>query len=130
MTRRIIDSAATVPVAGVEDARLGLSSFLRPGAWRDQAAEYRAFLFGAAGRSTHSSKRTLNQEAIEKVGREGGELSLPELLRLKVRYFTDGVVLGSAIGLRLGLLGDGLGIRMRPCHENDRCFPAPVCSSS
>ena len=83
-------------LAGDEEAREGLRSFLRPGSWSQQAAEYRELLFGQAGRSGHSSKRVLGRGKIDPVGQARGKLSWWELLRHKVRYFTDGTVMGSA----------------------------------
>jgi REP element-mobilizing transposase RayT len=84
-------------VAGDERAREGLGSFLEPGPWRAQQAEYRLFLFGAAGWAGDSSKRVLDPRVMEKIRREGGELSLPQLLRHRIRYMTDGGLLGMGV---------------------------------
>jgi len=43
------------------------------------------------------SKPGFNREAVDKVLDEGGELSMMELLHCRVRYFTDGVVIGSKV---------------------------------
>lgn len=70
--------------------------------WKKDAALYRTWLFGAA----HSRKDALTEqeyrkgidpEKIAQVLERGGKLSLAQMLRCKVRYFTDGVVLGSQI---------------------------------
>ena len=41
------------------------------------------------------SKQGFRRDAVDKVLDEGGRLSLPELLHCKVRYFSDGVIIGS-----------------------------------
>lgn len=43
-----------------------------------------------------SKKGTIDQEASRTVMAVRGELSLQELLRCRVRYFSDGLALGSA----------------------------------
>jgi hypothetical protein len=63
--------------------------------WKKGLAEYRKLLFGEAYRAGHSKKKTLDPAAIRKVYAKGGRLSIAELLRLRIRYFTDGVVIGS-----------------------------------
>lgn len=59
---------------------------------------YRIILFGKGYRgkgSLNSDKGTISAEMLEAVIREGGSVSVHELLRLRVRYFSDGLVLGS-----------------------------------
>ena len=63
--------------------------------WAAVAAKYREQLFVTGGRPGQSDKAALSREAIIKVVDEGGELSTPELLRLRIRYMTDGAALGS-----------------------------------
>ena len=77
-------------------ARQGLQSLWpRQWGWKRGLAEYRKLLFGEAYRAGHSSKKTLDPARIKKVYEQGGKLSVAELLRLRVRYFTAGVVIGS-----------------------------------
>ena len=76
-------------------ARQGLTSFLPGKDWDEQARHYRQYLFKAAAISGHSDKLSLNRETILKKLEQDGEIALNELLRLKVRYFTEGAVLGS-----------------------------------
>jgi putative transposase len=77
-------------------AREGLASLWPPDwSWKRGVAEYRKLLFGEAGRAGHSSKKTLDRAVIKKVYEQGGKLSVAELLRMRVRYFTDGVVIGT-----------------------------------
>jgi REP element-mobilizing transposase RayT len=68
--------------------------------WDAARVQYRLHLFGAgeergldeAGAAT---RPRITREAIERVIAEGGKLGRVELLRCRVRYFTDGVALGS-----------------------------------
>ncbi|MBX3734960.1 MAG: transposase [Verrucomicrobiae bacterium] len=75
--------------------RKGLMSCLKPLAWGEAAAEYRQSLFVTAGSPGRSDKVALDRETILEELRRGGALSVPQVLRLRVRHLTDGVVLGS-----------------------------------
>jgi REP element-mobilizing transposase RayT len=57
-------------------------------------AEYRKLLFGA-GDETMTTKGGFTQERVEAIFKEGGKLTLAQLLRCRVRHFSDGLVLGS-----------------------------------
>jgi len=63
--------------------------------WKEVGAEYRRRLFVRGGVSGSSGKVALSREQIRRVLQKGGELSLGEVLRLRIRHLTDGVVLGS-----------------------------------
>lgn len=85
-------------VAGGQEARRGMAHIAEilghSGEWAMLSRTYRKVLFMHAG--THTQKgRTIREEQIEKVLEAGGKLSKAELLHCKVRYFSDGVVLGS-----------------------------------
>ena len=82
-------------VAGNALARKGLASFHRSGDWGEVGRAYREVLLVTSGRAGRSGKVVLEPEAIRRALKAKGELSLGEVLRLRVRYFTDGVVLGS-----------------------------------
>jgi hypothetical protein len=75
--------------------RRGLMSFLRGKTWSEASAEYRTSLLLRSGESGHSKKRALDRETIWAALKEGGQLSAGEVLRLRIRHLTDGVVLGS-----------------------------------
>ena len=45
--------------------------------------------------SGRTKRKGLDQEAVRKVKEGGGKLSRAELLRCRVRYFSDGVAIGS-----------------------------------
>jgi len=63
--------------------------------WKEVGAKYRQRLFVRGGVSGSSGKATLSREQIRRVLQKGGELSVGEVLRLRIRHMTDGVVLGS-----------------------------------
>ena len=84
-------------VAGGSVARAGLAlvaECLGQGMdWRATGRAYRVYLY-AKGETT-SSKQGFSAEEVKKVLAEGGKLSRSEVLRCRVRYFSDGVALGS-----------------------------------
>ncbi|MBM3880520.1 MAG: transposase [Verrucomicrobia bacterium] len=63
--------------------------------WKEVGAAYRQRLFVRGGASGSSGKAGLSREQIRRVLQKGGELSIGEVLRLRIRHMTDGVVLGS-----------------------------------
>ncbi len=83
-------------VAGDRAARLGISAALADlkenANWGDVGPRYRKILFGI-GEET-SVRHGLSRQAVEKVWAQGGKLSLAQLLRCRVRYFSDGFAVG------------------------------------
>ena len=77
-------------------ARAGLRALLagydRGGGWGAVAAVYREQMFV---RDQDSRRPVFSREQARAVLKSGGRLGLSELLRCRVRYFSDGVVLGS-----------------------------------
>ena len=63
-------------------------------ALRGALAEYRKLLFGV-GDETAGGKGGFTQERVEAIWKAGGKLTLAQLLRCRVRHFSDGLVLGS-----------------------------------
>ena len=99
-------SSYAAAVGGMRLARAGLLtaiSFERKMTWAVAAERYRKLLFGVGqevkGGKTPGgyvkSQGGFTQREIEAVWAAGGRLSLAAALRCRVRYFTDGVVLGS-----------------------------------
>ena len=82
-------------MAGNALARQGLMSFLRQPSWGAGAAAYRIRLFVGGGGVHQSGKVVLDKEKIKEVIAQGGELSLGQVLRLRVRHMSDGVALGT-----------------------------------
>jgi REP element-mobilizing transposase RayT len=82
-------------VAGREAARRGLASFHRVKEWAQVGREYREMLLVSSGRAGNAQKVALDPEEIRRELKRQGVLTVGQVLRLRVRYFTDGVVLGS-----------------------------------
>ena len=97
-------------VAGQKVARKGLGVILertgfginRKVTWRSTGRRYRELLYGH-GERRHADECTgrggrlgMTREEVEKVLERGGELSVGEILRCRVRYLTDGAAIGGA----------------------------------
>jgi putative transposase len=82
-------------LAGHELARTGLMSFHGSGQWKEVSGQYRQRLFVGAGVSGASHKAVLDPEQIKAVLKAGGQLGLGQVLRLRIRHMSDGLVLGS-----------------------------------
>ena len=82
-------------VAGKAEARQGLASFHRSADWTQVSREYREVLLVTSGTAGRSGKVVLDPEEIRRELKRDGVLTLGQVLRLRVRYFSDGVVLGS-----------------------------------
>ncbi|NJL19060.1 MAG: transposase [Bdellovibrionaceae bacterium] len=89
-------------MAGVSEAREGLASVVFAqdhglDSWRRVMARYRALL-GAEGstlRPGQEHKVRMDRATAVKLMESGKELPLPDALRCRIRYFTDGAILGS-----------------------------------
>ena len=81
-------------VAGNERMREGLGSVCGEDTWEKNQAAYRQILFSTGVGPTEKGA-SIPIEDFKRVVAEGGKLPLPEVLRCRVRYFTDGAVLGS-----------------------------------
>ena len=85
-------------VAGDRVARRGLATALASlkdrANWGDVGPRYRKILFGIGEES--SVRAGLSREEVAAVWAAGGKLSLAQLLRCRVRYFSDGLAVGSA----------------------------------
>ena len=82
-------------LAGNALARQGLMSCRLGATWDACAAAYRMRLFAVGGSTNQSGKVLIDKEKIKEVIAQGGELSLAEVLRLRVRHMSDGVALGT-----------------------------------
>ena len=81
-------------VAGNPAARAGIESITGIVRWEDSHSAYRQVLFGIAA-EPRDHAAAVSTEAARAVAAAGGKLSLAEILRCRVRYLTDGAVLGS-----------------------------------
>jgi hypothetical protein len=80
-------------VAGNEKARAGLHHVYGTG-WPDTAEQYRCLLFGTLS-DAREQKAPLSPEQFAEFAKTGGKLPLHVVLRCRIRYFVDGVALGS-----------------------------------
>ena len=85
-------------VVGDPRARKGLAAALadlKPEAnWRDVGPRYRKVLFGIG--EENSARVGLSRAEVAKVWAAGGKLSLAQLLRCRLRYFSEGMAIGTA----------------------------------
>ncbi|MCC5806178.1 MAG: transposase [Opitutales bacterium] len=58
-------------------------------------AEYRRLLYWEGAGRRRAGDGVIERERVESVVKSGGKVALPELLRCRVRYLTDGAVIGS-----------------------------------
>jgi REP element-mobilizing transposase RayT len=82
-------------LGGEARARAGLLSVMGAVDWAKGAAEYRMRLYVEGGHAGESGKAVFDRAAILKVLRAGGAIGSGDALRLRIRYFKDGLVLGS-----------------------------------
>ena len=82
-------------LGGSSQARAGLLSVLGTNDWGRGGADYRVRLYVEGGKAGESGKAVFAREEILKVLRAGGEIGRGQALRLRIRYFGDGLVLGS-----------------------------------
>ena len=82
-------------VAGKKLARMGILGFHGRTNWRKAHAEYRCTMMVYAGEANSADKAVLDRESILEVLKNGGHLEPAEVLRLRLRYFSDGLVFGS-----------------------------------
>ncbi|MFT4546633.1 MAG: putative transposase [Verrucomicrobiales bacterium] len=98
-------------VAGDKTARLGIGvcfGAAKKATWRSVGAGYRKLLFGAGAEEIGGvtadgktrSRRGFTQKEIEAVWKAGGKLTLAQVLRCRVTYFTEGIALGGQQFLR------------------------------
>jgi hypothetical protein len=64
--------------------------------WKEVGRQYRKYLFVHGSLNTKTKRPAFDLATTQTVvDQQNGELSLPERLRCRIRYFTDGVILGS-----------------------------------
>ena len=81
-------------VAGNEAARKGIA-WLMGVPWAEASASYRQILFGTGANPMHVGGR-ISEEQLAEVVRQKGKLPLAAVLRCRIRYFSEGAVLGSS----------------------------------
>ena len=73
--------------------------FEQSGAWRHVGARYRVLLYAEgeerrAAYGGHVVRKGIASAEVDQVLERNGKLPLPEILRCRVRYFTDGMAIG------------------------------------
>ena len=64
--------------------------------WKTARRSYRMAIFGKGSLPRFRGQPYIDPQKAKTVLESGGKLSMPELLRCRVRYFRDGAVLGSS----------------------------------
>ena len=109
-------------VAGGPRAQAGIRSVTGGDAWDEAQAQYRELLFGT-GAGSREGAATISAADLERVIAAGGHLPLATVLRCRLRYFTDGAVLGSKafVAAQLAICRQKTGRRQR---TGPRALPA------
>ena len=95
-------------MGGEAAARAGLASVVGLSQWTlEGLADYRRVLYGKGGQGRVGEQGAIDPERVQAVLAAGGQVALAELLRCRVRYLSDGAILGSeefvrAMGGKLG----------------------------
>ncbi|MBV9390837.1 MAG: transposase [Verrucomicrobia bacterium] len=76
-------------------AQRALAEVMGAKSWRAVSYEYRKLLFRVGTQAKKGAKTIDQARARQVVESQNGQLSLGELLRCRVRYFTDGGIIGS-----------------------------------
>lgn len=82
-------------VGGMMEARAGLAQALGVRSAKAALSAYQKILFPTGSYPSGEGTEDLDREGIRKVVEAGGKLPVAQVLRLRVRYFSDGLVLGS-----------------------------------
>lgn len=104
-------SAYGEAVAGGAEARTGLQRLMeavrgRRASWGGTQCAYREHLYlrgqqKGLNANGQAARAGFSREQVEKVLAQGGRLSVGELLRCRVRYFSDGLAIGAPAYLEL-----------------------------
>ncbi len=83
-------------LAGRRDLHLVLVDALGCSSWAECVNRYRRLLFVKSGIAGGSGKQVLSERLIRSKLKKGAALSFGEVLRVRIRYFSKGIVLGSS----------------------------------
>ena len=84
-------------MGGDERCRRGIMRVMGMDAWEEASAAYRVHLIGRGHVQMWNKKGAISRELRLDTLKREGRLPHSELLRLRVRYFSDGLVLGSEL---------------------------------
>jgi hypothetical protein len=88
-------SGYSAAVAGNAHLQAGLMHFMRSGQWANASSVYLNLLLVTAGSAGSSGKVVLDRETIRAELKRGAKLDLGQVLRLRLRHMSAGVMLGS-----------------------------------
>jgi len=81
-------------MGGDKRARFSFELLTGEQSWAAVQKAYRPFILARGLLDTKGNNRTVKESLLEEAEALNGRLPLPNLLRLRVRYFSDGLVLG------------------------------------
>jgi hypothetical protein len=82
-------------MGGSASARTGIMGFMGESSWTKSLEGYRQILYGKGSVARKMNDGTLDMDRVKVVLKNKGKVSPPEILRCRVRYFTEGLILGS-----------------------------------
>lgn len=82
-------------IGGDSRCRKGMLALMGMSNWRAASAKYRLYLVERGHTENADNKGKISRKLLLETCAKDGELSRPELLRLRIRYFSDGLVLGT-----------------------------------
>jgi hypothetical protein len=82
-------------LAGSQRCREGIMRILHMDSWEEASDHYRLYLMRRGQMEVPGKSGKISREVLLKTLEKNGKLSEAELLRLRVRYFTNGLVFGS-----------------------------------
>lgn len=82
-------------VAGHVLAKAGIAKALHLKLGKSLLPQYRKILFLMGATTSRQSQKVMDRKAVKAVVEQDGELSASQVLKVRVRYFSDGMVLGS-----------------------------------
>lgn len=89
-------------MAGIETARRGCVSIMNARNWEEGSSDYRIQLFGAACKPREKGE-SLDPKILEDILNRQGKVPVHILLLCRLRYLTDGAVIGSPSFVRVHL---------------------------
>ena len=84
-------------ISGKKIARAGLQKCHSRKGWKNCLRDYRKLMYVTGACAGNRNKTSIPEEHVLQVLKDDGELTLNQMLRLRIRYFTDGSILGSKL---------------------------------
>ena len=81
-------------MVGNERARAGLVSATGEDNWKEAQGVYREFILVRGMLDQKQNERVISEELLAEARKRHGSISMSQLIRLRIRYFSDGLVLG------------------------------------